>query len=154
MTQTSTTPVIHCDAVWTYLKFCYICSGSNLTMQCPFFLCCDLLHHLTTCYAFLILSYICFPPPFYRWFFLPVLFLLASLLSFKDCSQMGSKQTVEVWLWNTVLKSELSSPSHRRACPIVCAILCLWLSCYVFLVMFAELLWCDFTGRGGKSVTN
>lgn len=154
MTQTSTTPVIHCDAVWTYLKFCYICSGSNLTMQCPFFFvvtCCITYDNLL-CFPYTILYLL--SPSILQVVFLPVLFLLASLLSFKDCSQMGSKQTVEVWLWNTVLKSELSSPGHQRGCPIVCAILCLWLSCYVFLVMFAELLWCDFTGRGGKSVTN
>lgn len=52
----STTPVIQCDAVWTYLKFCYICSGSNLTFQCPFLLCYDLLHHL---WQFIVLFLYC-----------------------------------------------------------------------------------------------
>lgn len=94
--------------------------------------------------AFLILPCICFPPSIYRCFVLCVFFLLVSLLSFKDYSQMGSKQTVEVWHWNIVLKSKLSSPNHQRACPH-----CLWSPVFVtFLVMsswWCFLSWCDVT---------
>lgn len=74
MTQTSTTSIIENHAVWTYLKFYYLCDGSNLTIHCLFFFC-DLLHHLwqlvcfpyITLYLLLFLHWqvICSPRPLF-----------------------------------------------------------------------------------------
>lgn len=145
-----------CNSVWTYLKFCSVCSGSNLTFQCPFLLCCDLLHHLR---QFSVLSLNCLVllfPLHLQLFCSPHLLFTCFTAKLQGLSsRMGSNQTVEVWLWNTVLKIIFSSPRHRGPVPLSVESCVYGFSCSVFLVTFSELMWCAFTGGGGRgSLTN